>query len=171
MTKTQQLVGSRGEGTTKSILSGMGINMIERIATPVKLIPYHLGARRDVYRVVWGEKVSGDHRGLLVNGVSVLAETKTILDRNLRYGDLREHQPGKLQEHTDSNGLSLLVWVHSSGVYVMRWPIDGFGPGKSIGVDRAESERIAAVAYISVATAKYRGQVAQVVYDGLLLGA
>ena len=156
MTNLQKLRGDHGQNIAARALEGLGVNMVEKIGTPVKLIPYHLGARRDVYRVVWGEKVSGDHRGLLVNGVSVLAETKTILDRNLRYSDLREHQPGKLQEHTDSNGLSLLVWVHSSGVYVMRWPIDGFGPGKSIGVDRAESEHIAAVAHLFAVTADYR---------------
>lgn len=168
MSNLQKLRGDHGQNIAARALEGLGVNMVEKIGTPVKLIPYHLGARRDVYRVIWGEKVSGDHRGLLVNGVSVLAETKTILDRNLRYSDLREHQPGKLQEHADSNGLSLLVWVHSSGVYAMRWPIDGFGPGKSIGVLCAESAHRATAAYISRVTDEHRNQVD---YDGLLLGA
>ena len=152
MSNLQKIRGEQGQSIAARALEGLGVNMVERIGSPVKLIPCHLGARRDVYRVVWGEKVSGDHRGLLANGVSILAETKTILDRNLRYSDLREHQPGKLQEHSDSNGISFLVWVHSSGVYIMRWPIDGFGPGKSIGVDRAESEHRATAVYMNMVT-------------------
>lgn len=168
MSNLQKLRGDHGQNIAARALEALGVNMVEKIGTPVKLIPYHLGARRDVYRVIWGEKVSGDHRGLLVNGASVLAETKTILDRNLRYSDLREHQPGKLQEHAESNGLSLLVWVHSSGVYVMRWPIDGFGPGKAMGVARAVNEHKATETYMSAVTAECRQQVD---YEALLLGA
>jgi hypothetical protein len=110
--------------------------MIERIGTPVKLIPAPRAP--GCFRVIWAEPVSGDHRGLLPGGRSVLAETKTILDRNLRYSDLRQHQPGRLTCHAELGGLSLLVWVHSSGVYVMQWPVAGFAPGKSIAPEIAE---------------------------------
>jgi hypothetical protein len=34
-------------------------------------------------------------------------------------------------------GLSLVVWVHHSGVYVIRYPIDGFEKGKSIKPEQA----------------------------------
>lgn len=111
--------------------------MVEQIGTPVLLIPVQT-QRRNTYQVIFGEKVSGDHRGLIGNGISVLAETKTILDRNLRYRDLREHQPARLSEHTNYGGISLLVWVHDTGAYVMRWPIEGFEAGKSITHQQAQ---------------------------------
>ena len=129
--KREQSIGKHGEELARSVLSGMGLEMIEKIGTPVKLIPVG-SARSNVYRVIFGEKVAADHRAILPNGRSVLIEVKTIYDRNLVWSDLREHQPMKLSQHADFHGLSLLVWVHDSGVYVMRWPIAGFGPGKGI---------------------------------------
>jgi len=129
--RSEQRIGRAGQNVAAATLSRIGIEMVEEIGTPVKLIPAS-AQRRDVFRVVFGEKVSGDHRGILRGGRSVLAETKTILDRNLRYSDLREHQPGRLTDHARLGGLSLLVWVHTSGTYVMSWPIVGFVEGKGI---------------------------------------
>lgn len=130
MTRKQQQIGKHGQDLAAAALRQLGIEMVEQIGTPVRLIP--VNGAGGVYRVIWGEKVSGDHRGVLPGGTSVLAECKTILDRNLRYGDLRDHQPGRLSEHAGHGGLSLLVWVHHTGVYVMRWPILSFGPGEGI---------------------------------------
>jgi hypothetical protein len=121
--------------------------MVEQIGTPVLLIPV-VAQRRNTYQVIFGEKVSGDHRGLIGNGISVLAETKTILDRNLRYSDLREHQPARLAEHTNYGGISLLVWVHGTGAYVMRWPIEGFEAGKSITREQAQELDAETVAFL-----------------------
>ncbi len=129
MTHSQQRTGKAGESLAAAALSALGVKMVERIGTPVLLIPTKLSG---AFRVIWSEPVSGDHRGILPGGRSVLAETKTILDRNLRWSDLRAHQPGALTRHAEFGGLSLLVWVHASGVYVMRWPVPGFEPGKSI---------------------------------------
>jgi hypothetical protein len=112
---------------------------VEKIATPVKLIPTKLSG---AFKVIFSEAVSGDHRGILPGGRSVLAETKTILDRNLRWSDLREHQPERLSRHAELGGLSLLVWVNSSGIYVMQWPVDGFGRGESISPLMASSNCI-----------------------------
>jgi hypothetical protein len=134
----EQQIGKQGQNTAAAVLSGRcGIDMVEQIGTPVKLIPVKTN-RPNTYQVIFGEKVSGDHRGLIGNGISVLAETKTILDHNLRYSDLREHQPGRLSEHNECGGISLLVWVHGTGAYVMRWPVDGFEPGTSISHERAQ---------------------------------
>lgn len=140
--RAEQSVGKHGQNVAASSMSQLGIEMVEQIGTPVKLIPVQGVPRKDVFRVVFGEKVSGDHRGILYGGRSVLAETKTILDRNLRYSDLREHQPGRLTSHATFGGLSLLVWVHGSGVYIMEWPIEGFVEGKSITPEKAQSLRI-----------------------------
>ena len=139
--KSEQLTGKHGQNVAASALSRIGVEMVEQIGTPMKLIPFSV-QRRDVFRVIFGEKVSGDHRGVLYGGRSVLAETKTILDRNLRYSDLREHQPGRLSSHATFGGLSLLVWVHATGVYIMEWPIEGFAEGKSISPEKARELNI-----------------------------
>ena len=148
MTKQQDLIGKAGQNTARAVLSGLGLEFIEPVGTPVKLIPYRHTMRKDVYQVIFGEKVAGDHRAMLPDGTSILIEVKTIMDRNLQWSDLREHQPGKLQRHAELNGLSLIVWVHSLGVYVMRWPIEGFGPGKGIAPHQAAIFHDATVGYI-----------------------
>jgi len=136
--RREQQIGKHGQNTAAAVLSGRcGINMVEQIGTPIKLIPVKTN-RPNTYQVIFGEKVSGDHRGLIGSGISVLAETKTILDHNLRYSDLREHQPTRLSEHDGYGGISLLVWVHSTGAYVMCWPVEGFEPGTSISHERAQ---------------------------------
>jgi hypothetical protein len=148
MTRREQNIGKHGEQLARSVLSGLGLEFIEEIGTPVKLIPVRYGARRDVYQVIWGEKVAGDHRAMFPDGRSVLIEVKTVYERNLVWSDLREHQPAKLQQHADLNGLSLLVWVHHSGVYVMRWPVDGFRFGKGITPAEAAKHNDATAQYI-----------------------
>lgn len=137
MTAREQKIGQIGQNHAATALRSAGVNMVEKIGTPVKLIPMGTVRGRQVFQVIYGEKVSGDHRGILSNGTSVLAETKTILDRNLRYSDLREHQPERLTEHHENNGIALLVWVHSTGIYIMRWPILLFVKGKSITPEEA----------------------------------
>ena len=132
MARYEDQVGKAGQNVAASALRRLGIECVEKIGTPVKLIPRGKWGAQITYQVIWGEKVAGDHRGILPGGRSVLAETKTILDRNLRWSDLLEHQPRKLSAHAEAGGLSLLVWVHSTGVYVMQWPVPGFGPGRSI---------------------------------------
>lgn len=137
--KREQRLGKSGEELAAGALYRAGVSMVERIGTPVHLIPFR-GAP-GAYKVIWGEKVSGDHRGILDgSGVSVLAECKTILDKNLQWSDLRPHQPGRLDAHRAHGGISLLVWVHSSGVYVLRWPVEGFGPGH--GITPAQAEKL-----------------------------
>jgi hypothetical protein len=146
--RREQRIGKHGQNTAAAVLSGRcGINMVEQIGTPVLLIPVQ-AQRRNTYQVIFGEKVSGDHRGLIGRGTSVLAETKTILDRNLRFSDLREHQPARLSEHAAYGGISLLVWVHGMGAYVMQWPIDGFEAGTSLTHERAEELDAETVAFL-----------------------
>lgn len=142
MTRQQQLVGKHGQQEVASLLSGWGLAMVESIGTPVKLIPF--SGRKDVFRVIWGETVSGDHRAILPGGRSVLIETKTVYDRNLRFSDLRSHQPERLSLHAGIGGLSLLCWVSGmlkSDIYVMEWGghgIEGFTHGKSISTEQAK---------------------------------
>jgi len=148
MTRREQLIGKDGEQLARSVLDGLGLEFIEKIGTPVKLIPVP-SSRKNVYQVIFGEKVAADHRAMLPDGRSVLVEVKTVYDRNLVWSDLRDHQPAKLQQHAEFNGLSLLVWVHDSGVFVMRFPIEGFGPGKGINAYQAEILHADTVRYIT----------------------
>ena len=137
MSRTDQKIGKAGQEHAAAALRRAGVSMVEQIATPISLIPS--GHNDGTFRVQWGERVSGDHRGILEgSGRSVLAETKTVLARNLQYSDLREHQPDRLTLHHELGGVSLLVWVHHSGIFIMRWPIAGFEPHTSITPERAE---------------------------------
>jgi hypothetical protein len=137
MSKYEDQIGKAGQEVAAAALRRVGVECVEKIGTPVKVIPRGIYLRQPTYQVIWGEKVSGDHHGILPGGRAVLAETKTILDRNLQWSDLREHQPEALSRYAEFGGLALLVWVHSTGVYVMQWPVPGFGPRKSISPDRA----------------------------------
>jgi hypothetical protein len=134
MTRREDRTGKAGEELAESVLRSLGIEQIERVSTPVKLIPSQYPG---LFKVIFGEKVIGDRRGILPGGRSVLIEVKTILDRNLQWGDLRPHQPAGLTEHQLWGGMSLLVWVSSYGVFAMEWPIKGFTPGKSIDPEKA----------------------------------
>lgn len=140
------MIGKYGQERAAAALRSLGIEMVEQIGTPVFLIPAERA--RNTYFVTWGEKVSGDHRGILPGGRSVLAETKTIMERNLRWSDLRDHQPGRLDEHSKHGGLSLLVWVHTTGVHVMQWPVHGFGPGESLTPEFAMIEALETREYL-----------------------
>ncbi len=132
--KSEQRIGAAGEELAANILRRYGVQQLERIGTPVKQVKG---------RIVYGEPVAADFRGVFpvaiyphttdptTVGQSVMAEVKTV-QHNLRWSDFREHQPGKLTEHAELGGLSLVVWVHSSGVYILKWPIDGFGPGNGL---------------------------------------
>lgn len=131
--KSEQQTGKHGEHLAAVALRAAGVEMVERIGTPVRLIP----AVDGTFRVVYGDQVSGDMRGIMPGGRSVLVECKTILDRNLRWSDMRPHQPERLSEHARLGGISLLVWVSSVGVFVMRWPIRGFHAG--MGMTLAEA--------------------------------
>lgn len=129
MTRVEQRIGASGEELVAARLRAIGVEFVHRIGTPVRLV----GGR-----AIFGEKVAGDLRGVACGGVSVLVEVKTILDRNLRYSDFRPHQPKMLDEHAAAGGISLVAWVHNSGVYIMRWRIPDFFSGQSLPVWRAQ---------------------------------
>src|SRR5512143_1383787 len=119
MTKREDQIGKYGQTRAAVRLESMGLKMVEPIGTPVRLIPHPTA--KGYYRVIFGQTVSGDHRAVGPGGRSVLAETKTIMGRNLQWSDFREHQPGALSRHADLGGLSLVVWVAENGIYVIDW--------------------------------------------------
>lgn len=139
MGRTSQSLGAAGEQQAISALHRVGVNMVEHVGTPVKLIPVNSEmTRRGVYRVVFGERVAADHRGVARGGISVLAEVKTCFGRNLQWSDLEQHQIESLTEHDQLGGISLIVYVTDNGIHVMRWPVVGFGHGKGINPEKAE---------------------------------
>ena len=132
MTRSQQRQGAVGENRATIALRQVGVCMVDEITTPSIV----RGGK-----VIYTKKVRGDRRGILENGISVLAEVKTTTgDRNLQWSDMRPHQPKDLTEHAEYNGLSLLVWVTDDDVYVMDWKdalYYGFQEGGSIDRERA----------------------------------
>jgi hypothetical protein len=151
MSAIQQHIGKAGEQMAISALHQIGVEQIEKIGTPVTTIRNKQGKISNVF---YGEPVAADFRGVYpvdlyphtTNpaqiGQSVMAEVKTILDRNLIWSDFRPHQPAALSEHVQFGGMSLVVWVHSTGIYVMRWPIYEFGPGNGITPAEAQCLKI-----------------------------
>lgn len=137
--RASQRQGAVGQSVATLALHRLGVMMPEEIATPVKLKP---AREMGTFRVTYGEIVSGDHRGILPGGRSVLAETKSMRGERLVYSDLREHQPARLSEHAEYGGLSLLIWASDYGVFVMEWTSllkIGFKPGKGIGIEEARA--------------------------------
>lgn len=142
--RAKQRQGAIGQSVATIALRCLGVCMPEEIATPVILQPTGKPSpgKRQSFYVTYGEKVSGDHRGILPGGRSVLAETKSMRGERLVYSDLREHQPERLGEHAEYGGLSLLIWASEYGTFVMEWHslLDaGFKPGKGIGIEEARN--------------------------------
>ena len=135
MPRRSQRIGKQGQDIALAALRIRGVCLVQKIGTPVLPIPHP--RERGYFRVIWEEKVAGDHRGVMPDGTSVLAEVKTIIDHNLRWSDFLPHQPDGLTAHA-AYAISLVVWVHASGVYVLHWPIEGFFPGRSIAVRDAD---------------------------------
>lgn len=146
--KRNQRIGNAGEEFVANALSGRGLDMVEKVGTPVRLIPVEDRARlalnrkgvrtSDLFHVKFGEKVSGDRRAIIGGmGISVLIEVKTRLTSKLSVSDFEAHQLPALEEHDRLGGLSLIAWVHESGVYVMRAPIPGFEKYKPLSPERA----------------------------------
>ena len=49
--KREQQIGKNGEQTARSVLDGLGLEMIEKIGTPVNLIPVRSGTQKNVFFV------------------------------------------------------------------------------------------------------------------------
>lgn len=135
--RRQSISGKRGEDAVIEFLCYLGFLDVQRVGTPVKAcrpIPGKPGR----FEVVFGEKVSGDGRAVLPGGKSVLFETKTTSGtENLAWSQMEKHQPERLTRHADTGAVSLLIWNCPAGIFVMRWPVAGFGPRKSIDPETA----------------------------------
>ena len=128
--KRSQALGVTAEKTAAIVLRMAGFKMVERIHTGTK----NVGGQQ-----VFVKRVNGDFYAIAPDGRSTLIEVKKRDDR-LVMSDFKKHQVQKLEEHHQNDGLSIVVWVHSRGVSVLRWPVIGLEPGKGIGIDDAERQ-------------------------------
>lgn len=137
MSANKKLAGA-GEEQAAGALARLGVHMVEEIGTPFVITNRGKNGWLQGY---WKKKVSGDLIGHTRAGIKVLAEVKTIWDRNLRWSDLDDHQPERLSMNAEY-AISLLIWVHHTGIYIMNW-VDvlesGFGRGKSITIQTAQA--------------------------------
>ena len=80
MSRFEQSIGKHGEELAASALRALGVEMVERIGTPVILEPAPGRPRgRQAFYVTFGEKVSADRMGIIPgSGQRVLADVKTI---------------------------------------------------------------------------------------------
>jgi len=130
--------GRAGEKIANSALERIGCLMVEEIGTPFKIIGRKVFNGQTWLQGFWKSKVSGDRRCVRQDGISVLVETKMITDRSLRWSDFKEHQPDRLDQHAQY-AISLVVWVRDVyEVFILQWPIPGFGPGQGITPERAQ---------------------------------
>lgn len=118
--------GERTERLTKQALEANGVGMVERIETGFGIV--RRGKR--IVSAYPKARVSGDFRGVL-NGRSVLCEAKHREGR-LQYSALEQHQREALTAHAELGGLSLVAWDTGEDLFLMQWPIEGFGPRKSM---------------------------------------
>ena len=125
--------GDIGQAVARYTLQRMGIQMLEPVHTPWKVMFQNTGGRRKVVNAFPVEKVSGDFRGVAPGGRSVLVEVKSRSTRDtFRWSDLEPHQRDALQLHHELGGLSLVCWVIDNGeCLVMAWPLP-LAKGKSL---------------------------------------
>lgn len=132
--------GEVGEKVASYIMHSLGVRNLQKIGTPVKLVPpANPRARAEFFRrVIFEEKVSGDWWGIMPgSGRSVLVEVKTHDEDRFQFSILKPHQVYALDSQVRCNGLAFLVWIHLTGEYVLRWPVSGLEPGKSISIQDA----------------------------------
>ena len=48
------------------------------------------------------------------------------------YSSLEHHQVEALRKIVDAGGIGIVAWVNGCDCRLYQWPIDGFGPGKSL---------------------------------------
>lgn len=114
-------------------LRALGIRMVEAIHTPWKIVRHPV--TRKIVNAIQMEKVSGDYRGILAGGRSVLVEVKRR--DHLVFSAFEGHQVRALDEHHQAGGLSLIGWQWPGGDSLMVWPIPGFVPRTSLSIETA----------------------------------
>ncbi len=127
--------GTAGESIAHYALNGLGLKMVAKIQSGWE--PHRwIDRKRGIAMIHPMPKVAGDFHAITETGKSVLVEVKHRKG-NLIWSSFASHQKQRLTEHAGYGGLSIIVWVASDDVFILQWPIEGFGPRKSITHERA----------------------------------
>ncbi len=119
----QEIIGHR--------LRFHGLKMVARIETGFKIVRT-AGRITGAYPI---SKVAADWTAIVPGtGQSVRCEVKARRDDQLSLSDFEVHQIRDLEEHGQLGGLSLVGFVGSASVAILRWPIAGFLIGKPLNV-------------------------------------
>ena len=134
--KRSRDIGEAGETLVRHALQRLGMQRINRVHTPFKIIrindPRAPGGSQ-IVNAVPQESVEGDFRCVDPTGKSVLVEVKThtTTDRVV-WSDFEDHQIEALNGHHLAGARALVAVVLHDRAQVLEWPIPGFGPGGSI---------------------------------------
>jgi hypothetical protein len=109
MSRTQVAKGKAGQEVAGWALQRAGVLCLERIETGWRV--HRQGAR--IVGATPLRTVSGDWRGVLRGGRSVLVEVKAV--PVLSHGELDDHQHRALADHHQAGGLAVVAWVHATG--------------------------------------------------------
>lgn len=128
--KRSRDIGANGETLVRAELARLGMREIRRVHTPWKIIRNSTG---QIVDAVPQESVEGDFRCIDQTGKSVLVEAKThtATDRVV-WSDFEDHQIDAMDRHVQCNGRAFIAVVLNDRAFVLSWPIEGFGPGRSI---------------------------------------
>lgn len=119
-------------------LRALGVLMVERIHTPWKVVRHPV--TRKIINAIQVQKVSGDFRGVLPGGRSVLVEVKSC--ERLVFSVFADHQVRALDDHVQAGGLSLIGWKWSTGDALLEWPAYAFRPRASLSIEHAKQRNI-----------------------------
>ena len=126
--------GAKAEDIAAAALAAAGYVCIEPIETGWVIIRKYNPVKRETVIVSAFPKkqVSGDLKAIEPGtGRAVHVEVKSREDK-LLYSSLEHHQVDALRKIVDAGGIGIVAWVNGCDCRLYQWPIDGFGPGKSL---------------------------------------
>lgn len=123
----------RGEQTEKAAalwLKRAGFLEVEKIETPWRVI--RRGGR--IVGATPKKQVSGDFTAIHPeSGQYVHVEVKSRDRDRLHWSDFEKHQIDALDRKAKAGALGVILWVRSPvEIKWWVWPVEGFGPGKSL---------------------------------------
>lgn len=126
--------GAKAEDIAAEALRAAGYVCVEPIETGWTIIrKYNPATKKSVIASAFPKKtVSGDLKAIEPGtGRAVHVECKSY-PGNLAYSVLEAHQVAALDGVVAAGGIGILAWVRGCECRLYSWPIDGFGPRRSL---------------------------------------
>ena len=117
-----QAHGAAAEAATCVMLRLAGVNFLQKIHTGWKI---RRGPGGRVIGATACDRVAGDFFGCDQVGRIVLVEVK-YRHESLAWCDLEDHQHAALSAVKSCGGHAFVVWVSSSKIYLMRYPMNNW---------------------------------------------